>query len=431
MDDFASAFIRAYQMGSQNRREREERQATKGLADLIAKDAADMQASTKDRLVDNPNYQFGQSIPNQAQSLNDLLPKNDFSLQPNAKGVKGLNSLLASSQHTGQGTAPTNAGFTPQATQPFSLNSLLPKAEPTAPSPVQYAKAQPMQAFDFNKMNNLIAKGTGLGLDYNTAAKMVGNYKGMYDDQYNKVKESQDWDTFNTLKTPQEKLMFAARNKMPMESIKMLLSPDVESQVVDLGGTKKIIGRNKYTNDYTDLLTGKPLTADDFKVTMTEYQQRSLDDANYRHNTPSASTVYATEHRVGSSGGYSKSDLAGIDKEIGFLQSQLTTHSAQERYDTGDKDYNGKPVFGYRQRNAEKAAQIQQQIDGLLGLRQQMRKGETGRGSTQTVNPMPHSTPELGAKIQAAVERGIPQQEIIDALVQDGHDRRLVTEYFM
>ena len=135
---------------------------------------------------------------------------------------------------------------------------------------------------------------------------------------FTKQETSRNWDAFNNETDPKKKLFYAVKNGMDVKNAQMLLDPDTDTQLVDMGGQKVLIGRNKFTNQFTNMMTGEPLSADDLTKTMTPEGQdasargwKSLDLQQQGLNMRSDGSYYSNR---GGGGGSSKASLSPEEK---------------------------------------------------------------------------------------------------------------------
>jgi len=122
-------------------------------------------------------------------------------------------------------------------------------------------------------------------------------------DSYDKAQTQANWDAFQKESNPQNKLFYAVKNGMDINSAKLLLDPAIETSLVDMGGQKILIGRNKYTNEYTNMMTGNKLTADDLVKTLTPEGQ-SAENLGYARIAAAREAAAARGNGTSDSGKY-------------------------------------------------------------------------------------------------------------------------------
>lgn len=392
MDDFTSAFMNAYQIGRQNRIEREQKKGVQSLADLIAKDSQAAMANSKDHIEANPNYQFGQ-LPGtkpQATSLNDLLPS--------------TGSLLATQQ--------------PNAQQ-FSLNSLLPNQQQTT-SMIQLAKAQPMPEFDFNKRNALIAKGAGLGVDYNTVSKMVGDYEKSYTDKYNQQRENDALSgVINATKPEEQKKAFMryaqVTGKMDAATLRGLLSTNTAKY--DDGANIHFFRTDTFGNPVDVGEDGKPVPYYSIakqlspgEVQSGELTRRGQDitargqDLNY---SLGQQRIANTGHG-GGSGGYSTADKQVLANAKYAIDKHTAWVNAHTNKLTGEApDETQSPYYQY-------AVQGQKVLDSYYGIGQ----GEENNNQSSEQVPMTGDA-RIDGMIADMRAKGAPEKLINDMVWEE------------
>lgn len=98
--------------------------------------------------------------------------------------------------------------------------------------------------------------------------------------EWKKTETSRNWDNFEKAETPHQKLFFAVKNGLDPKGVQMLMSPEWDSSLVDFGGEKRLLGKNKYTGEMIDMVTKNPITQEDLQNTLTPNQQAEIDYKN-------------------------------------------------------------------------------------------------------------------------------------------------------
>jgi hypothetical protein len=240
---------------------------------------------------------------------------------------------------------------------------------------MNYAKAQPMQEFDFSKYNGLLAKGLESGVDPNAAFSMLNNYKKNYDEQYNKSREDEALKGILSAEPKGMKNAFInyarATGKMDAATLRGLLSTNTVKH--DDGANINFYRTDSFGNPVDVGKDGTPVPWYSVEKKMSlseqdaskrgwkglEVQERGLEQDLYKFNNVSGNTAYAVNHRAASGGDaiFSKAETAALTK------TNATINAFNSRW----KDpFTGELREGYQQdplfQSYQQAITIQNQI---------------------------------------------------------------------
>lgn len=256
------------------------------------------------------------------------------------------------------------------------------------------------------KAKGILAKMSPEGRKQYMQQIMAAREQGLNDlkTQWTKQETASNWDAFNAETDPKKKLFYAIKNGMDIKSAQILLDPDVETQLVDMGGQKVLIGRNKYTNQFTNMMNGQPLSADDLTKTMTPEGA----DASARGWASVANQRAAIEARGSGGGSYG----GGADnKMITNAKYAIDKHTQWVKDHTNKltgeaPDATQSPYYSYAQ-------QGQKILDSYYGIgsNDDNSGGSGGADYNQGIS-----------KVTAALDKGISKDKIIQAVRQDYGD---------
>ena len=337
----------------------------------------------------NPN------ISPQSATTGGLLSGNTLKGNINASLAPNTSFLDTQIQPTTQAT-PMQAQT---VTQPQQQTNTAKQTQTWADVENQYNQAWAQKA------KSIFAKMSPEGRKQYMQQIMATREQGLNDlkTQFTKQETANNWDAFNQEADPKKKLFYAVKNGMDVKSAQMLLDPDTETQLVDMGGQKVLIGRNKYTNQYTNMMTGEPLNTNDLTKTMTpEGADASARGWASVANQRAAIDARGSSGYGGSSGGGDKQLLTNAKYAVDKHTQWVKDHTNKLTGDPPDETQS--PYYGY-------AKQGQKILDSYYGIGGNDDNGGGGADYNKGIS-----------QVTAALGKGISKDKIIAAVRQDYGD---------